>query len=79
MQFDEDKFRALTEGEPVRPEPRGFQPEQLIACPACERRNAPTRLNCLYCGEDLPPAEAADGDLRRPVLRPLEERDQGFN
>jgi len=50
----------------------------MIACEACLRANAPTRMNCLYCGAKLPVVDARH-DLRRPTLRPLETWEQGFN
>ena len=49
-----------------------------MACEACLRANAPTRMNCLYCGAVLPVADATK-DLRRPALRALEAWEQGFN
>ncbi len=57
---------------------RAFAPGQMIACPACTRANAPTRMNCLYCGAALPVAGGAD-DLRLPALRALEAWEQGYN
>jgi hypothetical protein len=57
---------------------RGFQPSQLVACERCARANAPTRMNCLYCGAPLPQTEESEG-LRRPALRKLEEWEQGHN
>src|ERR1041384_4122230 len=68
---DIDAFAPPTEA-------RGFAPAQLVACPACLRRNAPTRMQCLYCGAVLPVAAGAE-DLRRPVLRPLEAWESGYN
>lgn len=58
--------------------PRGFAPEQLIACERCLRANAPTRMNCLYCGAQLPQTAESE-KLRRPALKKLEEWEQGFN
>lgn len=75
--FDDDAppdFDALAPPAEARP----FAPDQLVACPACLRANAPTRLRCLYCGAALPTTAAA-ADLRRPALRKLEEWEQGFN
>ena len=57
---------------------RGFAPEQLVACESCSRTNAPTRMNCLYCGSPLPRNEERAA-LLRPTLRKLEEWEQGFN
>lgn len=47
-----------------------------MACLACTRPNAPTRLSCLYCGAGLPLTGA---DRQRPTLRPLEDWAQGHN
>lgn len=58
--------------------PRRFTAEELVACEKCRRGNAPTRMNCLYCGEPLP-VTARSAELRRPTLKPLEEWEQGFN
>ncbi|HYY95047.1 MAG TPA: hypothetical protein VE713_11055 [Pyrinomonadaceae bacterium] len=57
---------------------RPFAPEQLVACVRCLRANAPTRMNCLYCGAQLPQT-AESKKLRRPALKKLEEWEQGFN
>ena len=57
---------------------RGFAPEQLVACARCSRANAPTRMNCLYCGSPLPRNEESAA-LLRPTLRKLEEWEQGYN
>ena len=78
----EDEFAGLEELGPngVRePEAaRPFAPEQMVACDECLRANAPTRLSCLYCGAALPRTEQSAA-LRRPVLKKLEEWEQGFN
>lgn len=58
--------------------PRRFEPGELVACDKCSRANAPTRMNCLYCGASLPVTEQSAA-LRRPALRKLEEWEQGFN
>lgn len=57
---------------------RRFEPGELVACDKCSRANAPTRMNCLYCGATLPVTERSAA-LRRPALRKLEEWEQGFN
>ncbi|HEX8180542.1 MAG TPA: hypothetical protein VF525_13425 [Pyrinomonadaceae bacterium] len=57
---------------------RAFAPAELVACPACARTNAPTRMRCLYCGAALP-ANVGAQDLRRPALRALEAGELGFN
>ncbi len=60
------------------PSVRAFAPAEMVACEACLRANPPTRMNCLYCGAQLP-ATASGDDLRRPTLRTLEAWEQGFN
>ncbi len=72
----EDEFLAGEEFAPA--EARGFAPEQLVGCARCTRRNPPTRMNCLYCGEPLPVTDES-AHLRRPVLRPLEGWERGLN
>lgn len=65
--------------EPVAPnEPSGFAAEQMIRCEECLRANPPTRVNCLYCAATLPLTESS-ARLRKPVLRPLEKHEQGYN
>src|SRR5688500_2575287 len=57
---------------------RRFTAEELIACEKCARANAPTRMNCLYCGALLPVTEQR-AELVRPTLKKLEEWEQGIN
>jgi len=85
LQLDEEKLLAALADAADVAEPevrRGFAPEQLVPCPTCLRRNAPTRMNCLYCGAALPAAVMAAGsafDPRRPALLPVDEWESGFN
>jgi hypothetical protein len=55
-----------------------FKPDQLVACESCLRTNPPTRVNCLYCGANLPIHDGI-ADLQKPALRPLESWEQGYN
>jgi hypothetical protein len=55
-----------------------FAPEQMVECGVCRRPNAPTRLNCFYCGERLEISEKNE-KLIRPVFRKLENWEKGFN
>ncbi|HEX9930116.1 MAG TPA: hypothetical protein VGB02_16400 [Pyrinomonadaceae bacterium] len=55
-----------------------FSPEQMVECNACRRPNAPTRLNCFYCGARLEISEKNE-KLIRPVFRKLENWEKGFN
>jgi len=68
----------LSEDARVASQARRFEPGELVACDACLRANAPTRMNCLYCGAPLPVTERSAA-LRRPALRKLEEWERGFN
>ena len=64
---------------PIEPsEPQGFSPEQMIRCEECLRANPPTRVSCLYCGAPLPVTETS-ARLRKPVLRPPEKHQPGYN
>ena len=64
---------------PVEPsEPQGFSPDQMIRCEECLRANPPTRVICLYCVAPLPLTEAS-ARLRKPVLRPPEKHQLGYN
>jgi hypothetical protein len=55
-----------------------FPADQMVRCETCLRANAPTRLNCLYCGAGLPQTEKTR-ELQKPLLRPLEKWEQGYN
>jgi hypothetical protein len=64
---------------PLEPsEPQGFSPEQMIRCEECLRANPPTRVSCLYCVAPLPLTEASKS-LRKPVLRPPDKHQLGYN
>src|SRR4051812_28827722 len=73
--FDADEDLRATSA--ARETARRFEPGELVACDKCLRANAPTRMNCLYCGAPLPVTERSAA-LRRPSLRKLEEWEQGF-
>jgi hypothetical protein len=75
---DDDELPFVGEDAGASFAPRAFAPVEMVACEACLRANAPTRMNCLYCGAALPVTDAAN-DLRRPALRALEAWEQGFN
>src|SRR3954469_17417603 len=64
--------------EPLRSEPQGFAPEQMVTCEVCLRANPPTRTSCLYCAAALR-ANLANAALQRPTLRKLETWEHGFN
>src|ERR1044072_3037725 len=50
----------------------------MIRCEECLRANPPTRVSCLYCGAPLPVTETS-ASLRKPVLRPPEKHQPGYN
>src|ERR1051325_10491741 len=50
----------------------------MIRCEECLRANPPTRVSCLYCIAPLPMTEAS-ARLRKPVLRPPEKHQLGYN
>lgn len=63
---------------PLRSEEIGFNPEEMLACGKCSRRNPPTRLKCLYCGAQLE-ISAENAAKITPNLRKLENWESGFN
>lgn len=78
MPFDEKELPLMDDAEPLRSEPRGFTPEQMVRCEVCLRINPPTRTSCLYCAAQLHATEAS-ATLQKPTLRKLERWEQGFN
>lgn len=58
------------------PTPATERAPALLACPACNRANGPTRTACLYCGAALP--IGADS-VQQPTFRQLEEWEAGYN
>ncbi len=73
-----DDKPLIIDSEPLRPEPRGFAPDEMVRCETCLRANPPTRTSCLYCAAQLPVSEASAA-LQKPTLRRLERWEQGFN
>lgn len=78
MSSKDDELPFIDEDAGTHSAPRAFAPVEMVACEACLRANAPTRMNCLYCGAALTVTDASN-DLRRPSLRALEAWEQGFN
>lgn len=78
MPPDDDFLLSEEDVAQLRPEPRGFAPDQMITCGVCLRANPPTRASCLYCAAALPVTEQSAA-LQKPTLRPLEKWEQGFN
>lgn len=77
----EEDFQAFEQpgaGQGADAAPRPFAHAEMVACEACLRANAPTRMSCLYCGAVLP-ANERSAALRRPTLKKLEEWERGFN
>jgi hypothetical protein len=75
---DEKEMPFVSDQEPLRSEPKGFTPEQMLKCEVCLRANPPTRTSCFYCAAQLKGTEASVS-LQRPTLRKLETWEQGFN
>ena len=75
---DNNDEPLLIDSEPLRSEPRGFAPDEMVRCETCLRANPPTRTSCLYCAAQLPISEASAA-LQKPTLRRLEKWEQGFN
>jgi len=78
LQEEEDAAPIWSEDEPLRSEPRGFTHEQMVTCESCLRANPPTRASCLYCGATLA-LTSETAALLKPLLRPMESWEQGFN
>ena len=62
----------------IQTEDIAFRPEEMHTCPACERLNPPTRLKCLYCGNELE-IKAENAAIIKSDLRKLEPWERGFN
>jgi hypothetical protein len=43
----------MTSSDTITEEKVGFDPNELVACAKCGRKNAPNRLKCMYCAADL--------------------------
>jgi hypothetical protein len=61
---------------PTQAQDEAFKPEEMLVCPKCARLSAPNRLNCFYCGAELP---ITDAQSIKPNLRKLELWEKGFN
>src|SRR5688500_20322167 len=60
---------------PLRSEEIGFTPDQMVACQACRRANAPNRSACMYCGAGLAGVAAE----KKIDIRRLENWEDGIN
>jgi len=69
---------AGLENLPVQSANPAFQPDEMVSCEKCERSNPPTRLKCLYCGEQLVISEAQAANIK-PNFRKPENWEKGFN
>jgi hypothetical protein len=62
--------------------PQSFALAELIACEICQRRNPPTRANCLYCAAILPATDNArlpePGRAPATEANPTLDVDSGF-
>lgn len=67
------------DGQIVLTEERiGFEPDQLISCAACGRKNAPNRFKCMYCAAGLAVPEAMRESVRLDTRKP-EAWENGYN
>jgi hypothetical protein len=78
LPFQDEDTPSLIDSAPLRSEPQGYAPDQMVRCDACLRANPPTRTSCLYCAAQLPATETS-AVLQRPTLRRLEKWERGFN
>lgn len=78
MSEDYEDFLHEIEDTTRREETRPFSHEEMLTCEECLRANPPTRLNCMYCGAQLPLSEAS-ARLRRPTIRQPEKWEDGYN
>jgi hypothetical protein len=63
---------------PVQTENIAYKADEMIDCAKCNRSNPPSRLNCFYCGDELP-AKDVQSKFIKPNLRKLESWEKGFN
>jgi hypothetical protein len=63
---------------PLQTKSEAFQPEEMIACGRCGRKNPPNRLDCMYCGIELE-FDKTQSQFLKPVLRKAEPHTNGFN
>jgi hypothetical protein len=75
---DNENMPSLNDGPTTDSPASSFAPDQMVRCESCLRANPPTRVNCLYCGSGLPVQPSATV-LQKPLLRPLEKWEQGYN
>ncbi|MCU1267176.1 MAG: hypothetical protein JWM21_3494 [Acidobacteria bacterium] len=78
MSKDDEKIAISADLSLPQTEPQGFTAEQMVRCEECLRANPPTRVECLYCGKALPLNETSAA-FARPLLRPLEKWEKGYN
>ena len=62
----------------IQTEDIAFKPDEMKPCIACTRLNPPTRLKCLYCGNQLE-IRPENASRIRPELRKLEAWERGYN
>jgi hypothetical protein len=76
---DNENILPFVDDGPITPtEPQGFKLEEMVRCEECLRANPPTKVNCIYCGAQLPVTERTI-KLQRPTLRPLQKGELGYN
>lgn len=67
------EFNPLIQTENI-----AFQADEMVDCEACDRKNPPNRLNCMYCGGGLA-VKAEFADHVSPIFRKLEAWEKGVN
>lgn len=76
--MENDQSNDWLKNLPVQTESIAYQPDEMIVCARCSRSNAPSRLNCFYCGFELAVTDA-QSKFVKPNLRRLESWEKGFN
>lgn len=76
--MDENRQKEWLKEIALQSKSESYAAEEMISCKKCERKNPPTRLNCLYCGVELEFDESQKQFLK-PVLRKVEAHQKGYN
>lgn len=63
---------------PLHSETESYKPEEMFVCQKCQRKNPPTRLDCIYCGVELEFDENESKRLKL-ILRKIEPHEKGYN
>lgn len=74
---EEKDLQEILKDLPQSTEVKGFASDRMLTCEKCNRANPPTRMICLYCGNNLPVADVTASQL--PKLKKLEDWESGYN